>query len=151
MKIFVFKQNFIYISLTNGEYLVENDSIWPPATKRKHNQKECFCLIFCVPKLLLLSKLFRYETLITSYALLMLERNTFWQKNPINVRCYQFQRKIHIRFLAAVMDLENDHDRFAQRSKSPSLSNHQNRKDLAEKTNFVSWISGREGNFDCKL
>ena len=33
----------------------------------------------------------------------------------------------------------------------PSLSNHPNRKDLAEKTNFVTWISGREGNFDCKL
>ena len=27
VKIFVFKQNFTHISLTNGEYLVENDSI----------------------------------------------------------------------------------------------------------------------------
>ena len=71
-----------------------------------------------------------------------------------------FQRKIHIRFLSAVMDLDNDHinskvavltrRRFGQRSKKPSLSNHLNRH-LAEKTNFVTWISGRAGNFNDKL
>ena len=162
MKIFVFKQFFKYIyhlPMVNISYRTIPYDHLPP--NENIIRKNACCLIFCVPYLLLLSKLFSYETLITFYALLMLERNPFWWKNPIDVRCYQFQGKIHIRFLAAVMDIENDHinwkvavwtrRRFAQRSKRPSLSNHPNRKDLAEKTNFVTWISGREGNFDCKL
>ena len=39
VKIFVFKRKSFNISPTNGEYLVQNDSIWPPATKRKQLER----------------------------------------------------------------------------------------------------------------
>ena len=35
--------------------------------------------------------------------------------------------------------------------KKPSLSNHPNRQDLGEKTDFLTWIGRRKGNFDRKL
>ena len=54
------------------------------------------------------SELFSYETLITFYALLMLGKILFGER-ILSMYSVTFQRNVHIRFLAAVMDLENGH------------------------------------------
>ena len=69
-----------------------------------------------------------------TYALLMLESNPFLRNNHIIIL---------IRSLNSLS--------FAQLSKKPSLSNHPNRQDLGEKTDFLTRIGRRERNFDCKL
>ena len=56
----------------------------------------------------LFSELFIYETLITFYTLLMLGKVLFGER-ILSMYAVTFQRKIHIRFLAAAMDLENGH------------------------------------------